>query len=329
MSEFPISGKDYPTTWDQFVDWFATEQDCLTFLQCLRWSQGFRCPQCGSQGSPYEGSRNRMICGDCKRQTTATAGTIFDKTRTPLRTWFAAAWYLTSQKHGVSALGLQRVLGFSSYQTAWTMLHRFRRAMVRPDRERLKGYVEVDETYVAITQHHQPESQEERRSNTTDVLVAVAVEIVDPKGFGRIRLQRVHSTAKKDLLPFVLNSVETGSTVRTDGQTGYNSLSKHGYIHDVRVVTGAAEPAHVIMPAVHRVASLLKRWLLGTHHGAIQPSQLDYYLDEFSFRFNRRAAKSRGLLFYRLLQQSVLTQPVTYRQITSSPKGETLVELSG
>lgn len=330
MADSPIAGKDYPTTWDEFVDWFAADGDCLTFLERLRWSSGFICPQCGSTNSPYAGSRNRMICRDCKRQTTATAGTIFDKTRTPLRVWFAAAWYITSQKQGVSALGLQRVLGFSSYETAWTILHRFRRAMIRPGRERLKGNVEVDETYVAITQHKDPKTKAGRKSGTTKTLVAIAVETLEPKGFGRVRLRRIQSDAEIHLLPFVLNAVEPGSHVRTDGSSSYRSLVKHGYMHDPHVMSGAASPAHVTMPAVHRIASLLKRWLLGTHQGAIQPNQLDYYLDEFTFRFNRRSSNSRGLLFYRLIQQSILTEPVTYRQIVQKqPDGKNSVELSG
>jgi hypothetical protein len=143
--------------------------------------------------------------------------------------------------------------------------------------------VEIDETYIAITQHYEPKTTEGRQCRTTKTLVAVAVETLQPKGFGRIRLRRIQSTAEHHVLPFVLESVEMGSEVRTDGSSGYRSLVKHGYVHDPRIVSGANAPAHVFMPAVHRVAALLKRWLLGTHQGAIQPNQLDYYLDEFTF----------------------------------------------
>jgi transposase-like protein len=125
----PVAGQDYPQTWGQFEDWFASEIDCLRYLERLRWREGFVCPRCGCRDDPYRADRARLICRACRLQCTVTSGTIFDKTRTPLKVWLAAAWYLTSQKSGVSALGLQRVLGLGSYQTAWTMLHRFRRAM--------------------------------------------------------------------------------------------------------------------------------------------------------------------------------------------------------
>lgn len=258
------------------------------------------------------------MCPACRYQSTVTAGTVFEKTRTALRTWFAAVWYVTNQKHGVSALGLQRVLGLNSYQTAWAMLHRLRRAMVRPGRERLKGNVEVDETYIAITERGRPKSRAGRKSHTTKTLVAVAVETLDPKGFGRIRLRRIPIDSERYLLPFVRQAVAPGSKVRTDGSAAYRSLPAHGYRHKRKVMAGSDIPAHSTLPAVHRVASLLKRWLLGTHHGAVQPNQLDYYLDEFTFRFNRRTSRSRGLLFYRVLEQAVITDPLTYRHIVAT-----------
>ena len=187
----PNPGKDYPQNWNDFLDWFATEESCLSYLERLRWPGGFICPRCGVIAQAYRASRTRLMCRTCQYQSSVTAGTIFDKTRTPLRVWLAAAWYLTNQKQGVSALGLQRVLGLGSYQTAWTMLHRFRRAMVTPGRERLKGLVEVDETYLALTDRQAPISAAARKSSTTKVQVVMAVEILQPKGFGRIRLRRI------------------------------------------------------------------------------------------------------------------------------------------
>jgi transposase-like protein len=314
-SQQPISGKDYPRTWSQFLDWFATEEACFAYLARLRWPNGFVCPQCGSATQPGRASRARLICRACRHQSTVTAGTIFDKTRTPLKIWFGAAWYLTNQKQGVSALGLQRVLGLSSYQTAWAMLHRLRRAMVRPAREQLKGNVEVDETYIAITARGKPRSRVGRKSHTTNTLVAVAVESLDPKGFGRIRLRRILADSERYVLPFVREAVAPGSKVHTDGSPAYRSLPEQGYLHQRHVMAGSTFPAHASMPGVHRVASLVKRWLLGTHHGAVQPDQLDCYLDEFVFRFNRRTSRYRGLLFYRLLEQAVVTEPVTYQDI--------------
>ena len=255
------------------------------------------------------------MCRACRHQCTVTAGTVFDKTRTPLRTWLAAAWYVTNQKYGVSALGLQRVLGLGSYQTSWTMLHRFRRAMVRTGRERLKGNVEVDESYVGMRDPRKLLSGAKLKSHTARSLVAIAVEVQDPKGFGRIRLRRIPVDSERYLLPFVRDAIEPGAKVHTDGSAAYRSLSEHEYVHERSVHSASDGPAHVSMPGVHRVASLLKRWLLGTHQGAVQPSQLDYYLDEFTFRFNRRTSRSRGLLFYRLLEQALATQPVTYQRI--------------
>lgn len=264
---------------------------------------------------PSRASRTRLLCKDCGHQSTVTAGTIFDKTRTPLKVWLAAAWYVTNQKQGVSALGLQRVLGLGSYQTAWTMLHRFRRAMVRPCRERLKGVVEVDETYLAITDRKQPISPVGRKSNTSKVLIVLAVEILQPKGFGRIRLRRIDKDSEEFILPFVQTCIETGSTLKTDGSAAYRSLQELGYEHQRNVMLGSDVSAHVSMAGVHRVASLIKRWILGTHHGSVQPEHLDAYLDEFVFRFNRRTSSSRGMLFYRLMQQAVVTDPVTYADI--------------
>jgi len=217
-------------------------------------------------------------------------------------------WFVTSQKHGVTALGLKRVLGLGSYQTAWTWLHKLRRAMVRPGRERLSGYVEVDESYVGGE-----EEGTHGRETYKKAIVAIAVEMHDPKGFGRIRINRVPDVSSASLTPFVCQAVEPGSVVHTDGWNGYNALPKHGYERKVTVLSDSGDPAHVLMPGVHRVASLLKRWLLGTHQGAVSNRHLDYYLDEYTFRFNRRTSASRGLLFYRLMQQATSTPATCYR----------------
>ena len=229
-------------------------------------------------------------------------------------------WYVVNQKQGVSALGLQRVLGLGSYQTAWAMLHRLRRAMIRPGRERLHGLVEVDESIVGRSPPKNIRDTKKKqmlmaKRKAQRSIVMVAVEIKESKGFGRIRLQRVLDKSEKSVLPFVLDAVEPGSVVRTDGSEAYRNLEQHGYQREREVMLGAEDPAHVTMPGVHRVVALLKRWLLGTHQGAVQPKQLDYYLDEFTFRFNRRTSRSRGLLFYRMLEQAMLAEPVTYAQI--------------
>jgi len=233
-----------------------------------------------------------------------TAGTVFDRSRIPLTEWFAAAWYMTNQKHGVSALGLQRLLGLGSYQTAWTMLQKLRTAMVRPGRDRLQGAVEVDEAYVGGI-----EQGMRGRGTECKFIVAIAVEVLSPKGFGRIRLGRVDDVSGASLVPFVSAAVEPGAEVRTDGWKGYNGLSGQGYRHHAISVSASGDPAHVSMPAVHRVASLLKRWLLGTHQGSVTAEYLDAYLNEFAFRFNRRHCRRRGLLFLRLMEHAVVTAP--------------------
>lgn len=288
---------------------------------------------------PARATRGRLICRGCRHQCSVTAGTIFDKTRTPLRVWFAAAWYLTSQKQGVSALGLQRVLGLTSYQTAWAILHRFRRAMVRPDRDLLSGTVEVDEAYLALRRGAKVRRKGARYKTLSRdplVAIAVAVEVLQSKGFGRIRLRRIEAPTIDALMPFVCENVEPGATVRTDGSPIYRPLLKAGFDHDPFVILGSNTPAHKPLPGVHRIASLLKRWLLGTHHGAVDPRHVDYYLDEFTFRFNRRTSRSRGMLFYRLIQQSTIATPVTYAHIRDNehrpPVSRSLagqVELSG
>jgi len=240
-----------------------------------------------------------------------TAGTVFERSHTPLRTWFQAMWLLTGQKYGASAMGLQKVLGLGSYQTAWTMLHKLRRAMVRPDRELLHGTVEVDETYVGGVES----GGKEGRGTENKEVVVIAVEMKVPKGFGRIRMRRIPDVSGAHLVSFIREVVEPGSEIHTDGWAGYNKLPVNGYIHNRTLLCESGDPAHVLMPGVHRISSLLKRWLLGTHQGAISGRHLEYYLDEYTFRFNRRTSASRGLLFYRLMQQAVITTPTTYRHI--------------
>jgi transposase-like protein len=220
---------------------------------------------------------------------------------------------MTNQKHGVSALGLQRLLGLGSYQTARTLLQKLRTAMVRPGRDCLRGSVEVDETYVGGIEHGM-----RGRGTNRKFIVAIAIEVLSPKGYGRVRLNRVEDVSGTSLVPFVCAAVEADSEVRTDGWNGYNELSKKGYSHHRINISQSGDPAHVSMPGVHTVASLLKRWLLGTHQGSVTAEHLDAYLDEFAFRFNRRHSRQRGLLFLRLLQHAVVTPPTRYRPSRSS-----------
>ena len=272
----PVAGRDYPGSYAELLSWFPDDAACLDYLEWLRWPDGMRCPRCVSREGWRLGS-GRWECAVCGRQASVTAGTIFHRTRTPLRLWFAAAWLMSSQKHGVSAVSVQRSLGLGSYQTAWAMLHRYRVAMVRPGRERLAGHVEVDEAYVGGV-----EGNAQGRRTETKAIVAIAVEIENPKGFGRIRLKHVPDVSAESLLPFIDEAIESGASVHTDGWQAYWTLPDRGYEHERTVMRQQSEPAHVVMPGVHRVASLLQRWLLGTHQGRVSREHLDAYLNEFT-----------------------------------------------
>ena len=299
--------EDYPKTLLELEANFATEEQCRAYLAALRWPEGFCCPRCGGKEA-WPAQRGRLVCTSCRHQTTVTAGTIFQDSRLPLRSWFRAIWQITSQKNGASALGLQRVLGFGSYQTAWTLLHKLRRAMVRPGRDRLTGRVEVDETQIGRPGH-------KGRGSPTKTLIVIAAQ-EDGKGIGRIRMARIPDGSAQHLQGFIQRALAPGSCVHTDGWKPYRGLSALGYEHEATKLKGQPPSAATEeLPRVHRVASLLKRWLLGTHQGAIAPEHLDYYLDEFTFRFNRRTSASRGKLFYRLAQQAVQVSPTPYRTL--------------
>lgn len=217
---------------------------------------------------------------------------------------------MSTAKNGMSAKTLERTLG-TRYRVAWTMLQRFRVAMVRSEREQLSGYVEVDETLLGGV-----EQGGKRGRGTSKSIIAIAVEVLEPKGFGRIRMRHIPDASGPNLLPFVCDFVVPGSTVHTDGWRGYNDLRKNGYTHKRTVLSASDDPAHVAMPGVHLVAGLLKRWILGTHQGSVRSEHLQSYLEEFTFRFNRRTSGSRGLVFRRLLEQAAKTGPVTEADVT-------------
>jgi transposase-like protein len=289
---------------------FPDVEACAKYLEQLRWPSGFICPRCDIAAGPWQQTRGRMVCPTCRHQTSVTAGTILDKTRTPLTTWFEAAWHMTTAKNGLSAKTLERTLG-TSYRVSWAILQRYRVAMVCSERKRLSDHVEVDESLIGGIEHGG-----KRGRGTSKSIVVIAVEIKDPKGFGRVRLRHVPNASSASLLPFVCDVVTPGTVVHTDGWRGYNDLPKHGYSREITVLANSGDPAHVSMPGVHRIASLLKRWILGTHQGSIVPEHLQSYLEEFTFRFNRRTSRSRGLVFHRLLEQAVVTSPITDADVT-------------
>lgn len=294
--------EDYPRTLLELEHRFSDEAKCRDYLFSLRWPEGFLCPVCGSVGLAIR--RDLWRCFQCGRETSVLAGTIFQDSKLPLTIWFRAMWQVASQKNGVSALGLQRALGLGNYKTAWAMLHKLRRAMVRRGRDRLSGVVEVDETYWGAE-----ESDVRGRQTIRKALIIVAAQ-ADGKGIGRIRLRHIPDTNRATLHGFIADSIESGSTVVSDGLQAYRELE--GYVHDRQIQKQQPADAEHLLPRVHRVISLLKRWLLGTHQGAIAHEYLQDYLDEFTFRFNRRKSASRGKLFFRLAEQAVLVAPVPF-----------------
>jgi transposase-like protein len=310
-------GEEYPRTILELERQFASEEACREYLFRLRWPEGFICPHCHSR-EVWRASRGRLICRQCRYQGSLTAGTIFQDTRKPLELWFRAIWQVVSQKNGASAVQVQQILGLGSYVTAWTWLHKLRRAMVRPGRDRLQGRVEVDETYVGGEEKNANGRYTERKS-----IVIVAAEEAG-RGMGRIRLACIPNCKRSTLHRFIQEAVEEGSTIHTDGYPAYQGLEQLGYRHVPTSLNRQKDlsAASRLLPRVHRIASLLKRWLFGTHQGAVQPEHLDYYLDEFVFRFNRRTSRSRGKLFYRLLQQAVQVDPAPYKSLIARAAGD-------
>jgi len=306
-----VVGRDYPNTYRGFVEMFPDNAACAAYLTKLRWPQGFVCPACKTNTIPWQASRGRLACPLCRHLTSVSAGTILDKTRTPLTTWFEAAWHVSTAKNGMSAKTLERTLE-PKYRVAWTMLHRFRVAMVDDNRKQLSGNVEVDEALVGGVKQGG-----KRGRGTVKSIVAIAIEIKEPTGFGRIRMRHIPDASGASLVPFVCDVAAHGSIVHTDGWGGYNGLAAHGFTRNITVQSSSGDPAHVSMPGVHRVSSLLKRWILGTHQGSVVPEHLQSYLEEFTFRFNRRTSLSRGLVFRRLLERVVVTSPVTEFDLTN------------
>ena len=303
-----LAVEDYPRDLRELEARFSTEAACREYLFQLRWPDGFRCPRCGETKSWPKGD-GLVRCAGCDYQISVTAGTVFQDSRLPLTLWFRAVWWVASQKNGVSAMGLQRVLGLKSYKTAWRLLHKLRRAMVRPGRDRLSGRVEVDEALVGGE-----EEGVHGRQTETKAMIAVAAE-EDGPGIGRIRMRCIPDASADSLMPFVEDYVEPGSVVHTDGWPGYLPLKGRGYRHEVTFLKGNSKSASELMPRVHLAVALLKRWLMGTHQGGVSLEHLNAYLDEFTFRFNRRKSRSRGKLFYRLLEQAVAVEPVPYKSL--------------
>jgi transposase-like protein len=245
-----------------------------------------------------------LKCSLCGQQTRILAGTIFQDTKLSIQLWFRAIWCVVTPKNGASAKELSRILGIS-YQTTWALLQKLRRVIVSSTRSKLNGTIEIYDCYIGGKEEGIIGRGSEKKS-----LVIVAVEIQPPK-IGRIRMSLIENATSSSLFSFINDSIKTGSTINTDGWSGYSGLKSIGFEHIITSVSNNLD----VLPHVHLVISLLKRWLLGTHQGAVSKRYLDYYLDEFTFRFNRRTSKSRGLLFQRLLENAIITPPITIDSI--------------
>jgi transposase-like protein/Zn ribbon nucleic-acid-binding protein len=294
---------DFPKDLPEFERRFTDEAACMEYLRAQRWPRGFRCPACGHDRG-WTNHRRAVECQACGHQTSLTAGTVLHGTRQPLRLWFRAMWWVCTQKTGLSAAGLKRILGLKSMQTAWTWLQKLRQAMVRLEREPLQGRVEVDEAWLA---GEKPSKGEGWRS----ALVAVAVEMDPGDGeMGRIRLLDITRSPDRLMLGFIRQEVFPQATIETDAWPGYEILAGDGY-RRVRLAE-TDDPAHPL-PQVRRIVTLVRRWLLGTHQGRVERRHLQGYLDEFVFRFNRRKSPHVGLLFQRLVSQGTQVQGRPYR----------------
>ncbi|MBW6537254.1 MAG: IS1595 family transposase [Mariniphaga sp.] len=295
----------YPKDFQEFLEFFKTEDDCWNYLFNIRWPNGYICSKC--QSEKYWLTEKRLIhCVNCEHQASITAGTIFQGTRKPLLLWFHIIWWVVAQKTGASAYNLKDFMGFGSYETAWAWLHKLRRAMIRTNRNKLTGEVEVDETYIG---GKEAGNGKQGRGAETKSLVVVATECKG-KQIGRVRFKIISEASGDELIPFIEDNIEPRSVVITDGWKGYNSLSQmEEYEHVVKKISGSSQEAHELLPHVHMVDSLVKRWINGTHQGKVSRKHLAFYLDEFAFRFNRKLSTYRGKLFFRLIEQAVETMP--------------------
>ena len=307
----------YPKTILELSQWFPDDGACRRYLEQLWWPDGFVCPSCGGKDC-WRMAKGVIRCKTCRGETSVTAGTIFADTRTPLPIWFHAAWRMVDSQNGISARTLRKSLGIEDYRLAFRILHRLRRVVVDPDRSQLVGPVEVDDIYVGGN-----ELGVIGRETRTKSVVGVAVEAREyeketRRGLkivrvaGRVRLGIMPDAGKESFRDFVNWAVEPGSIVYTDSHPGIQPLE--GFEHRRFNLKRSGVPAHRSLPHVHRVASLLKRWLNGTHQGAATRKHLSFYLDEFTWRFNRRHWQA-GARFRRLLERAVLTEQVTYEQL--------------
>lgn len=306
---------DFPKNMVEFEARFATEEACVAYVRKMKWPEGFKCRRCAAVASWPVACGRREECAVCGYQESVTAGTLFHQTKKPLRTWFRAITLWVTSKRGLSAMELSRLLGIH-YETAWTWCHKLRAVVGSAfGKDKLSGVVEVDETYVggADDRAHAGRSLAGKKT-----LVVGAVEVRPPGGLGRARLEMADGATGDNLEDFVVRNVEQHAVARTDGLQSYSGLVGAGIGHQRVVIGEDPKKASRIFPGIHRVFALFKRVLLGTFHGSVSDKNLPAYLDEFEFRFNRRNAGTRWLLFGRILASAPHERPPTYRQLTQA-----------
>jgi hypothetical protein len=322
-----------PKSLPQFQKFFPDDAACAKYLESMRWPEGFVCPKCVQQSEPYRfpnRSSTVLRCRACQHNASLTAGTVMEKTHTPLTTWFWAAYLMTTQTPGISSTQFQRQLGLSSRQTSFTMLHKLRSCMVRPDRDKIGAEwpVEVDECYIGGATRGEGSGVHHKSLVVAAVEVRVKQPPEDPdelkkwlklttrqkKYAGRLRLQVIPDRCGDLLTEFVKENVMP-TKILSDGWQGYNDLPDLGYKHSPLVLAGDPAKAEEHLPIIHRVISNLKTWIMGTHHGRIEPQHLQAYLNEYVFRFNRRFHPMAG--FNSILGLAVKTVSPTYAEIFS------------
>ena len=302
----------FPRNVREFQRQFGSEEACQQYLAACRWPEGFRCPRCDHQRAYAIVTPRRWECAACRHQVSLTAGTILHNTKTPRTLWFWAAYLMTTDKRGVSALLLQRQLGLRRYETAWMMLHKLRRAMVNAARKPLHGEVEIDDTWIGGPQPGIKGSRQLKDRRAVPVLAAV--ERRDDRS-GRIRMVVLPNFTAMTITAILKEHIAPGSTVYTDGLKGFTGLQAAGYRHIALkqpVRSALRKGASSVVPLADRAIGNLQHWLIGTYHG-VSRAQLQVYLDEFVFRHNRR--KQPMAAFQTLLGLGTGRTPTPYRRI--------------
>lgn len=299
---------NYPRDQIEFEKMFSNEKQCFDYLVKIRWAQGFVCPKCKCHDH-WIIANNLIKCKNCKYQASATRGTIFHRSKKSLIVWFRAIWWIINQQFGVNALELKKILGLGSYRTAWTWLHKLRRLMIIPEKNKLSGTVEVGAIFISS-------QKKEKNGSKEQILVIIGVEI-NKKATNRIKFSIIPDISSKSLTAFICSNIKSGSRIVTADKNNYHNVKALGYQHKIENKNIIFNGIN-ILPNVHKIASVLERWLLGIHQHYVSKNKLEYYLDELTFLYNHKTIKSRGLLFFLLIEQGIRHVPVLYNEIINS-----------